>query len=48
MLPIAGPSGPLTSISCGGSPVTFTTQTIKGIQYAMFAAQAGTCAASYS
>ncbi len=48
MLPTQGPAGSLANLTCNGSPVAFTTQTIKGIQYAMFDAVAGTCSASYS
>jgi hypothetical protein len=47
-LPTQGPSGTLSSLSCGGSPRSYTVQTIKGIQYAMFDAFAGTCQATYS
>jgi len=48
MLPIQGPSGTLTGITRGGSAVTYTVQTIKGVQYAMFAAATGTFQATYS
>ena len=48
MLPTAGPTGTLTALSCGGLPATYTLQTIKGIQYAMFDAVSGTCVADYS
>jgi hypothetical protein len=48
MLPVQGPAGNLTGITHAGSPVSYTVQTIKGIQYAMFAATAGTYAATYS
>jgi hypothetical protein len=48
MLPIQGPVGALTGISRGGSPVTYTVQTIKGIQYAMFDAATATYTATYS
>jgi hypothetical protein len=49
MLPMAGRGGAtLTSLSRGGSPVTFTTTTIKGQAYAMFAAAAGSYTATYS
>jgi hypothetical protein len=48
MLPTQGPAGSLANLTCNGSPVPFTTQTIKGIQYAMFDAVAGTCSAAYS
>jgi len=49
MLPIAGSGGTnLTALSRGGSPVSFTTTTIKGQSYAMFAAAAGSYTATYS
>ena len=35
-------------LTCGGSPTSYTVQTIKGVQYAMFAAVSGTCQAQYS
>jgi hypothetical protein len=47
MLPTNGPSGTLSSITLRGNPVTFTTQTIKGMSYAMFAAATGTYQAVY-
>ena len=48
MLPTAGPTGTLTALSCGGLPATYTLQTIKGIQYAMFTTTTGACQATYS
>ena len=36
LLPMQGPSGTLSAISRGGSPVAYTVETIKGIQYAVF------------
>ncbi len=49
MLPTAGPGGrTLASISRGGSAVSYTTQTIKGISYAVFTAQPGDYSASYT
>ena len=48
MLPVQGPSGTLSALSCGGTPRAFTLQTIKGVQYAMFDAVTGTCRATYS
>jgi chitodextrinase len=48
MLPTAGPSGTLSALSCNGAPVAYTLETIKGVQYAMFAALTGTCQATYS
>jgi hypothetical protein len=49
MLPVAGSGGTnLTALSRGGSPVSFTTTTIKGQSYAMFAAAAGSYTATYS
>jgi hypothetical protein len=48
MLPTSGPGGrTLTAISRGGTPVTFTLMTIKGQEYAMFAASAGSYQATY-
>jgi hypothetical protein len=35
-------------VTRNGSPIAFTTQSIKGIQYAVFAAGAGTYSAAYS
>jgi hypothetical protein len=48
MLPTQGPSGTLSSLTCAGSPRSYTLQTIKGIQYAMFDTITGTCQATYS
>jgi hypothetical protein len=48
MVPRQGPSGTLRSITRSGSPVSFTNQTIKGIQYAVFPATTGTYQARYS
>ena len=48
MLPTAGPSGRvLSSITRAGSPVPFTTSTIKGQEYALFPAGTGTFRAAY-
>jgi hypothetical protein len=50
MLPLYSATGQLMSITMNGSPVTFTLQTIKGIQYAFFPAAMGSNAyvADYS
>ena len=48
MLPVQGPMGTLTAITRDGSPVSYTTQTIKGVQYAMFTAATATFVATYS
>jgi hypothetical protein len=48
LLPTQGPTGTLSALSCGGSPRSYTLQTIKGIQYAMFDTITGTCQATYS
>jgi fibronectin type 3 domain-containing protein len=48
MLPVQGPAGTLTSITRDGAPVSYTVQTIKGIQYAMFDAATATFQATYS
>ena len=41
MLPLQGPSGTLTTLQRGGSPVAFTTRTVKGVDYAVFNAVGG-------
>ena len=46
MLPIQTVAGAITSISYNGTPINFTTETIKGITYAMFPAAQGTYQAS--
>jgi hypothetical protein len=48
MLPMQGPSGTLTGITRAGSPVSYTVQTIKGVQYALFAAATATYQATYA
>jgi hypothetical protein len=48
MLPIQASSGPLTSLVANGMPVAYTTQTIKGMAYAFFPANAGNYVANYS
>jgi hypothetical protein len=47
MLPINSNAGPLTNLTLAGVPVTYTTQIIKGMQYAFFAASAGSYQATY-
>jgi hypothetical protein len=47
MLPTQGPAGTLTSLTSGGSPVAYTVQTIKGVQYAVFDAASATFQATY-
>lgn len=49
MVPVAGPGGAaLASLTRDGSPVSYTIMAIKGQDYAMFAAAAGTYSATYS
>ena len=48
LLPAATPAGTLASLTANGSPVTFTTQTIKGITYAVFPAASGSYVATYA
>ena len=48
MLPMQGPTGRSTAITRAGSPVSYTVQTIKGIQYAIFTAVTATFVATYS
>jgi hypothetical protein len=47
MLPTQGPTGTLTALTRAGNPVVYTTQTIKGIQYALFGAVDGQYTATY-
>jgi fibronectin type 3 domain-containing protein len=47
LLPTQSASGALSAVTRGGSPVSFTTQTIKGIQYAVFTGTDGAYAATY-
>ena len=47
LLPVQGPTGTLTSVSCGGSTVPFTRWTMKGIEYGSFTTVTGTCQARY-
>jgi hypothetical protein len=48
MLPTALAAGTLNSITLNGNPVSFTTQAIKGVQYAIFSADLGTYQANFS
>lgn len=48
LLPIASATGTLTALTRDGSSVTFDTQTIKGVAYAVFTATAGAYQATYS
>ena len=48
MLPTHGPSGTLTSLSCGGFPMLYGVLTIKGVEYATFPTITGSCTATYS
>ena len=47
MLPVNGPTGRLSRLTHDGADVATTTQTIKGVDYAMFDAQAGGYVATY-
>lgn len=47
MLPVASESGKLFSISKSGSPISFTTEIIKGVNYAFFDAVTGNYTAFY-
>ena len=47
MLPVGSSAGPLTNLTLAGVPVSYTTQTIKGIQYAFFSASTGSYQATY-
>ena len=47
MVPTPSAAGQLTGIERGGSAVAFTTETIKGVAYAIFEATAGAYVATY-
>jgi hypothetical protein len=47
-LPTAAADGLLTSLTLNGSPVSYRTETIKGLEYAIFTAATGTYAARYA
>jgi hypothetical protein len=47
MVPVNSSTGLLTNLTLAGAPVAYTTQVIKGVQYAFFAASAGTYQATY-
>jgi hypothetical protein len=48
LLPAASPAGTLASLTANGTPVAFTTRTIKGIAYAVFPAASGAYVATYA
>ncbi|HEY6865928.1 MAG TPA: DUF4082 domain-containing protein, partial [Candidatus Eisenbacteria bacterium] len=48
MLPTLAAAGSLSGITVGGLPVTYRTETIKGIEYAIFPAASGSYAATYT
>jgi hypothetical protein len=47
LLPTKSASRQLTTITVGGAPVSYTLETIKGIEYAVFTATAGAYQATY-
>jgi hypothetical protein len=47
MLPTTSAVGQLTGMTHDGTPIAYTTQTIKGIAYAFFPADAGDYVATY-
>ena len=48
MLPNTTAAGTLASLTMGGNPVSFTTETLKGIPYAVFNASSGSYVATYA
>ena len=48
MIPATTSAGTLASLTVGGNPVTWTTETIKGIAYAIFPAASGSYTATYA
>lgn len=47
LLPVNGSDGVLQSIEKDGAPVTFTTETMKGVSYAVFTASTGSYRVTY-
>ena len=47
LLPASTPDGPITGLTLDGSPVPFTVEVVKGIEYARFDAAAGSYEATY-
>ena len=47
MLPVEGPSGTLQALALDGNAVSYATKTVKGVDYAVFTAAAGTYVATY-
>jgi Domain of unknown function (DUF4082) len=47
LLPLSSAAGALTGISRNGTAVSYTTETIKGVSYAVFSAAAGSYQANY-
>ena len=41
-------AGTLASLTAGSNPVAFTTETIKGLTYAVFSASSGSYVATYA
>ena len=48
MLPLQSEDGVLTGLTQNGSPVSFTTETLKGVAYALFDGNAGAYVATYA
>jgi hypothetical protein len=48
MLPLQSGGRTLTTLTLNGAPVSFTSQTIKGVQWATFPAAPGTYSATYT
>lgn len=48
LIPATTSAGTLASLTVGGNPVTFTTEIIKGITYAVFPAASGSYVATYA
>ncbi len=48
MIPNTTSAGTLASLTVGGNPVAFTTETIKGVTYAVFSASSGSYVATYA
>ena len=48
MLPLVSNGGTLSGLTHGGDPVSWSSETIKGVAYATFPAAAGSYSATYT
>jgi VCBS repeat-containing protein len=48
LVPTASPAGPISTFTRNGAPVSYTVQTLKGVEYAVFLAPAGNYSVTYA